>query len=74
MLFTTPSHRAKTVSKLPVLELLGLGLSEKQAPQIVENTKRCGELKDPLEGVWMRPRQVRYQAALRPDNLPLLRF
>jgi len=38
MLFTTPSHRAKTVSKLSALELLGLGLSEKQIPQIVEKT------------------------------------
>ena len=39
----TPSDRVKTVSKLPALELLGLALSEKQIPQIVENTKECGE-------------------------------
>jgi hypothetical protein len=30
--------RGKTVSKLFALELLGLALSEKQMPQIVENT------------------------------------
>ena len=64
-----PPDRVKTVSKLFVLEPLGLALSEKQIPQIVENTKKCGELKDPLEGDGMRPRQVRYQAALRPDFL-----
>ena len=70
MLFTTPSDRAKTVSqKLSALELLGLGLSEKQIPQIVENTKKCGELMEPLEPDGIRPRQVRYQAALRPDRL-----
>jgi len=63
----TPPDRVKTVLKLVALKPLGLALSEKQVPQIVENTKKCGELKDPLEGVWMRPRQVRYQAALRPD-------
>jgi hypothetical protein len=63
----TPSYRVKTVPKLVALKPLGLALSEKQIPQIVETTKKCGELKDPLEGVWMRPRQVRYQAALRPD-------
>jgi hypothetical protein len=55
------------VSKLFALEHLELALSEKQIPQIVENSKKCGELLEPLEGDGMRPRQVRYQAALRPD-------
>ena len=59
--------RVKTVSKLGAVERLGLASSEKQIPQIVENTKKCGELKEPLELDGMRPRQVRYQAALRPD-------
>ena len=63
----TPTDRAKTVSKLVALKPLGLALSEKQVPQIVENTKKRGELKEPLEPDGMRPRQVRYQAALRPD-------
>jgi hypothetical protein len=35
----TPSHRGKTVSKLFVLELLGLLLSKKQIPPIVENNR-----------------------------------
>jgi len=61
--------RAKTVSKLLAVEVLGLALSEKQIPQIVEKTKKCGKLLEPLERDWMRPRQVRYQAALRPDFL-----
>jgi hypothetical protein len=56
------------VSKLFALEHLELALSEKQIPQIVENSKKCGELLEPLEGDGMRPRQVRYQAALRPDT------
>ena len=55
------------MSKLGALEHLGLALSEKQIPQIVENSKKYGELLEPLGGVRLRPRQVRYQAALRPD-------
>ena len=35
----THLDRGKTVSKLFVLELLGLALSEKQMPQIVETTR-----------------------------------
>ena len=35
----TRYDRAKTVSKLLSLEPLGLASSEKQIPQIVENTK-----------------------------------
>jgi len=62
------------VSKLVVLKPLGLALSEKQIPQIIENTKKCGELKEPLEPDGMRPRQVRYQAALRPDILCFFDF
>jgi hypothetical protein len=39
----TPSDRVKTVPKLGALKPLGLALSEKQIPQIVENTKERGE-------------------------------
>jgi hypothetical protein len=40
---------------------------EKQISQVVENLESGGKPKEALEGVTMRPRQVRYQAALRPD-------
>jgi hypothetical protein len=59
------------VTKLLVLSLLGLPLSEKQIPQVVENFESGGKPKEALEWTVMRPRQVRYQAALRPDILPL---
>jgi hypothetical protein len=55
------------VTKPLALSTLGLPLSEKQIPQIVENLESGGKPKEALETVAMRPRQVRYQAALRPD-------
>ncbi len=55
------------------LGLLGLALSEKQIPQVNENTEESKSLLEPLESVGRRPRQARYQAALRPDgNAPRL--
>jgi hypothetical protein len=48
--------------------LLGLALSEKQIPQVNENTEESKSLLEPLESVGRRPRQARYQAALRPDK------
>jgi len=42
-------------------------LSEKQIPQAVENLESGQKSKEALEPAVMRPRQVRYQAALRPD-------
>jgi uncharacterized protein (DUF1778 family) len=42
-------------------------LSEKQIPQVVENLESGVKRKEALERAIMRPRQVRYQAALRPD-------
>ena len=60
-------HRGKTVTKPLPLSRLGLPLSEKQIPQVVENLESGGKPKEALERVAMRPRQVRYQAALRPD-------
>ena len=59
--------RDKTVTKLRLLRLLRLLLSEKQIPQVVENLENGDESKEALERAVMRPRQVRYQAALRPD-------
>ena len=55
------------MTKPLALRRLGLPLSEKQIPQVVENLKSGGKPKEALERVAMRPRQVRYQAALRPD-------
>lgn len=39
--------------------LLGLALSEKQIPQVNENTEEVNWLLEPLESVGARPRQVR---------------
>ena len=61
--------RAKTVQKPIGLQVLRLALSEKQIPQTVENIRSAENSREPLERVTMRPRQVRYQAALRPDFL-----
>ena len=67
----TPHHRGKTVPKPLPLSPLGLALSEKQIPQVVENLESGGKPKEALERAALRPRQVRYQAALRPDMLHL---
>jgi hypothetical protein len=45
-------------------------VSEKQIPQVVENIESRTYRMEPLEGKAVRPRQVRYQAALRPDFFP----
>ena len=52
--------------------LLGLALSEKQIPQVSENTEESKSLLEPLESAGRRPRQARYQAALRPDDNGML--
>ena len=61
-------HRGKTVTKPLALILLGLPLSEKQIPQVIENHESGEKSKEALERAGVRPKQVRYQAALRPDN------
>ena len=61
--------RGKTVTKLDGLIALGLPLSEKQIPQVIENLESGGKTKEGLDRTVMRPRQVRYQAALRADFL-----
>jgi len=65
--------RGKTVTKLVGLIALGLPLSEKQIPQVIEKLESGDKPKEVLERTVMRPRQVRYQAALRPD-IVLLQF
>jgi hypothetical protein len=57
----------KTVTKSLALIRLGLPLSEKQIPQVVENLESGGKPKEALERAALRPRQVRYRAARRPD-------
>jgi len=67
-------NRVKTVTKPSPLSPLGLALSEKQIPQVVEKLESGNKRKEALERTVMRPRQVRYQAALRPDIRSSLDF
>jgi hypothetical protein len=55
-----PDDRGKTVTKPLALSRLGLLLSEKQIPQVVENLESGVKRKEALERTIMRPRQVRY--------------
>ena len=52
---------AKPLTKPLVLSLLGLPLSEKQIPQVVENLENGDKPREALERAAMRPRQVRCQ-------------
>jgi len=61
---------SKTVPEPPELIRLGLALSEKQIPQRVGKIERTTQRMESLEPSPVRPRQVRYQAALRPDLPP----
>ena len=45
-----------------------LSLSEKQIPRFVGNVSSYKEWTELLESNGVRPRQARYQAALRPDS------
>ena len=60
-----------TVAKLsqnPIhLTQLGITFERKQTPRIVGNVRNSLNAKEPREADRIRPRQVRYQAALRPD-------
>ena len=47
----------------------GCPSSEEQIPQVVGKTEKTRNGMDGLEGNFTRPRQVRYQAALRPDYI-----
>ena len=59
--------RGKTVTKPLAFSRLGLPLSEKQIPQVVENLESGGKPNEALERVAMRPRQVR-GSILRPET------
>ena len=62
------------MTKPLVLSLLGLPLSEKQIPQVVENLESGVKRKEALERAIMRPRHVRYQAAFHPAMDPQRAF
>jgi hypothetical protein len=54
---TGNDDRGKTVTKPSLLRLLGLLLSEKQIPQVVENLEIGDKPKEALETVGLRPRK-----------------
>ena len=62
----------ETVSKPLRFEPLEICLSEKQTPQVVVFIRRGQNWCEALEPACVRPRQVRYQAALRPDSFASL--
>ena len=51
-------NRGKTVTKPLVLSRLGLPLSEKQIPQVVENLESGDDSKEALETVPLRVKQA----------------
>ena len=64
--------RGKTVTKPLALRRLGLALSEKQIPQVVENLRSGCEPKEALERVAVLRRQMLYPPELRAHKaLPL---
>jgi hypothetical protein len=62
----------RTVSRPAELTRLGNRVERKQIPQVVENIESRRNGMEPLEEECLRPRQVRYQAALRPDSEEML--
>jgi hypothetical protein len=65
--FEPKSSVPKLCQNPPVLEALGLRLSEKQIPQVVGFIRKWLKQRELLERAAMRPRQVRYQAALKAN-------
>ena len=61
----TPLSCANTVPKLYLFSALGIALSEKQIPQVVENIENCSERMEALERVVVLRRQMLYPAELR---------
>jgi hypothetical protein len=57
----------KTVSKLYLKHALGLSVERRADPHVVGKTEKTRNGMDSMERSFTRPRQVRYQAALRPD-------
>ena len=57
----------RTVPESNVFNRFELSLSEKQIPRFVGNVSSWKKKMERLESRAVRPRQARYQAALRPD-------
>lgn len=68
----TPVPCAKTVPESDVFMPLGLALSEKQIPQITENTEKPKQGMELLESVGPRPRQARYEPGSQREQKCLL--
>ena len=51
-----------------VLTCFGICFERKQIPRIVGNVRKSSNAKEATELDRLRPRQVRYQAALRRDS------
>jgi hypothetical protein len=50
----------------------GIRFERKQIPRIVENLRKSLNAKETREADRLGPRQVRYQAALRPDRTSII--
>ena len=61
-------NTVRTVPKQSMLSRLELTSERKQMPKVVGNIENRTLPIEPLEGRAVRPRQVRYQAALPPDR------
>ena len=61
----TPLSCAKTVPKFYLFSALGIALSEKQIPQVVEIIENRSERMEALEGVAVLRRQMPYPAELQ---------
>jgi hypothetical protein len=68
---TSTANCAETVSNPLVFALLGLHLSERQIPRVGGFTENGLKHRELLKRAVVRPRQVRYQAALRPTLIGL---
>jgi hypothetical protein len=65
-----PAFAVAKLSQNPiVLTVFGFGLEREQNPRIEKNLRKTSNAMEAMESGSIRPRQVRYQAALRPDSV-----
>jgi hypothetical protein len=63
-----PAFPVSKLSQNPIyLTRFGIRFERKQMPRIVGNVRKALNAREARESARIRPRQVRYQAALRPD-------